>query len=367
MKKKIVITGIRGLPAHHGGFETFAEKLALELVKRGWTVKVYCQKIGPKKISTSFWKGIFCINIFIPNDGSLSTIFFDFKAIVNSLRYREYIVLTFGYNTAFINVLYRLFGIKNIINMDGIEWKRKRWSYTIKIWFYLNEKIAKYFSTHMIADHPEIKKHLNYFNFFSKKITVIPYGADLLNVKTSNNFLQYNLKKDQYAILIARPVPENSILEIVNSFTAKDRSVDLLILGDYKSDDTYHKQVLDQANEKVIFAGAIYDKKTLNELRSNALFYIHGHTVGGTNPALVEALGAGQAIIAHDNKFNRYVAKSAALYFDNEKSLGNVFDKLINNKKLINTLRMNAKRQFLDNYQWDTIIDQYEELLLKYL
>ncbi len=366
MKKKLIITGIRGIPGEHGGFETFAEKIAFELLKRGWTVKVYCQKKSSKKISSSFWKGIHCINIFLPNDGSLSTIIFDFKAIVNSLRFRDHIVLTLGYNTAIFNILYRFFGIKNIINMDGVEWKRKRWSYPIKMWFYLNEKIAKFFSTHMIADHPEIKKHLNSFGLFGKKITVIPYGADSINIKTSNNLLKKNLKKDQYAIVIARPVPENSILEIVKSFTAKDRNIDLLILGDYKSDDTYHKQVLDHANEKVIFAGAIYDKKTLNELRANALFYIHGHTVGGTNPALVEALGAGQAIIAHDNKFNRYVAKSSALYFDSEKSLVNIFDKLINNKKLINKLRINAKIQFLDNYQWDTIIDQYEKLLLKY-
>lgn len=367
-KKKICITGIRGIPSKHGGFETFAEKLALYLTKKGWSVTVYCQKVGPKKISISYWKKIRCINIFIPSESPTSTIIFDLKTIINSVKYRDHVILTLGYNTAVFNIIYRFFCIRNIFNMDGIEWRRDRWSFFVKLWFYLNEKIAKLLSTHMIADHPEIKNHLNAFNLFEKKITVIPYGADKVSqLIGKSNLSKFNLRKDKYIILIARPVPENSILQILNAFTKKHRDIKLLIIGDYKTNDSYHKSILDNANEEVIFAGAIYDKKFLNSLRFNALFYIHGHTVGGTNPALVEALGAEQAIIAHDNKFNRYVAKNAALYFKNEKSLSKIFDKLVKNKKLIIKLRINAKKQFLNNYQWDHILDKYEKLLLKYL
>jgi len=366
--KTIIITGIRGVPAEHGGFETFAEKLALYLISQKWTVYVFCQKIGNESFATSTWNGIKCINVQTKNSGSLSTILFDLKSIIYSLRYKDSVILTLGYNTAIFNIILFIFRRKNIINMDGIEWKRRRWGFLVKAWFFLNEQLAKIFSSHMIADHPEIKKHLNKPNLFNKKITYIPYGADFINISPETDLLfKYGVTRNKYAILIARPVPENSILEIVRVFSNKRRNISLLILGNFSPTNPYHQLTLDSASDQIIFAGAVYDKKIVNALRFHALFYVHGHTVGGTNPALVEALGAGQAIIAHDNKFNRYVAKSAALYFDDEKSLDNIFDKLINNKKLINKLRMNAKRQFLDNYQWDTIFDQYEKLLLKYL
>lgn len=368
MKKKLIITGIRGIPGEHGGFESFAEKLALFLSHNNWEVIVYCQKKGLQKNKTIVWNGINCRYIYMKKDNSLSTIFFDFKTIIDSLKYKKYLILTLGYNTALFNILYFFLLRKNIINMDGIEWKRERWSLPVKLWFYFNEKIAKLFSTHMVADHPEIKKHLNTFNLFNNKITIIPYGANALSIKSKTFILQkLNLSKNKYAILIARPVPENSILQVVRAFSLKKRDIKLLILGSYSKTNHYHKLVLNEANSNVVFAGAIYDQEMLSDLRSNALFYIHGHTVGGTNPALVEGLGAGQAIIAHDNKFNRHVAKSAAVYFYDEKSLDNIFDNLINNKILIKKLRTNAKSEFIKNYQWDYILDKYEKLLLRYV
>ena len=166
-KKKLIITGIRGIPGEHGGFESFAEKLALFLSHNNWEVIVYCQKKGLKKNNTVVWKGINCRYIYMRKNNSLSTILFDFKTIIDSLKYKKYLTLTLGYNTALFNILYFLLSRKNIINMDGIEWKRERWSLPVKLWFYFNEKIAKLFSTHMIADHPEIKKHLNTFNLFN--------------------------------------------------------------------------------------------------------------------------------------------------------------------------------------------------------
>ena len=253
-KKRIIISGIRGLPASHGGFETFAEKLSLQLTANGWDVIVYCQKRGEKLSTISTWKNIKLINFYLEKDTSLATILFDLRVVIDSLKYKKHIILTLGYNTALFNIIYFLFSRNNIINMDGIEWKRNRWSYPIKIWFYFNEKFAKYFSTHMIADHPEIKRHLNSFGFFGKKITVIPYGADLINVKTNKNLLKYNLKKNRYAIVIARPVPENSILQIVISFKVKDRGIYILIHGNYKRDEFYQIQVLIYATENLSIA-----------------------------------------------------------------------------------------------------------------
>ena len=158
-KKKIIISGIRGIPADHGGFETCAERLSLYLEERGWDVSVYCQKKGSKKTHKTKWNNINLINVYVSSNSAFSTILFDLKVVIDSLKFRDHIILTFGYNTAIFNILYRIFNIKNVINMDGIEWKRQKWGFCLKIWFYINEKIAKLFSNVMIADHPEIKKY----------------------------------------------------------------------------------------------------------------------------------------------------------------------------------------------------------------
>lgn len=363
MQKNISILGIRGLPAAHGGFEAFAEKLSLHLVKNNWEVTVYCQEEGDGAIYEKQWKGIKLVVIPVKNDGSLGSIIFDWKSIIHATRSNAK-VLTLGYNTAIFNIVYRIKGITNIINMDGLEWKRAKWSFPVKVWFYLNERIGCAVGNQLIADHPKIFDHLA-TRVSKNKITMIPYGAEFIATAEETVLEKFDLKAGNYAIVIARPEPENSILEIVKAFSIKKRNAKLLVLGRFDIENNgYHRKVFESASSEVIFPGAIYDMTTVNSLRFFARFYIHGHQVGGTNPSLVEALGAGSAVLAHDNKFNRWVAHKGGEYFVNEQDCAIKIDVLLSDNTKIARLKSESIRQFQEKFTWDKILKEYEDLLL---
>lgn len=365
MNNHIIILGIRGVPAKHGGFETFADYLCRYLVVRGWKITVYCQEEGEGPVYRSEWEGVQRIHIPVKINGPLGTIIFDLKSVVHSIRH-DGVFLTLGYNTAIFNLLHRLTGKKNIINMDGIEWKRQKWGLVAKTWFWFNERFGCWLGNHLVADHPSIADHLA-TRVPRSKITMIPYGGREILGAEEQILKEYGLQKDNYAILIARAEPENSILALVKAFSAQKRWVELVILGDYQPEiNTYHRQVIDSASDEVIFPGAIYELNRIAALRFFARFYVHGHQVGGTNPSLVEAIGAGNAILAHDNKFNRWVAKDGAVYFHDEESAKTVFNQLLTDDDMIMSLREASRANFKTNFQWNNILGQYEKLLLEW-
>lgn len=362
----VAILGIRGIPAQHGGFETFAEHFAVYLQQKDWQVTVYCQVEGTGEIYEDEWCGIHRVHIPVGQDGAKGTVVFDWQSTVHAAK-RKTPVLTLGYNTAIFCVLYRLMGIKNVINMDGIEWRRGKWSVLERAWLYLNEKLGAWLGNHLIADHPEIKNHLAQVTTASK-ITVIPYSADILKTADKTLLGQFNLEQNRYAIVIARPEQENSILEIVKAYSKVGRGMPLVILGNYTPDSNeFHKDVLDAAGDEVKFVGAIYDKDMVQALRFFSRFYIHGHTVGGTNPSLVEALGAGSPVLAHDNKFNRWVAGDGARYFSSEEECAVHISTLLIDDELISSMRSQSFQQIQNNFTWNKIHKAYEELLLEKL
>ncbi len=362
---KLQILGTRGIPAQHGGFETFAEHFSLYLKNKGWEVTVYCQEEGNGPRYDDDWKGIHRIHIPITQDGAKGTIVFDWLSTLHASK-RKIPVLTLGYNTAIFCFLYRLKGLKNIINMDGIEWHRGKWTFFERAWLYLNEKMGAWLGNHLIADHPEIKNHLAQFIFLDK-ITVIPYSADLLGSADITQLDQFALKPGKYAILIARPEPENSILEIVQAYSRQKRGMPLVILGDYNPDSNdYQKEVLDAAGNEILFVGAIYHQPQVQALRFFARFYIHGHTVGGTNPSLVEALGAGSPVLAHDNKFNRWVAGEGSLYFSTGTKCEAKISELIENDKLVSAMKAASIKQYTQNFTADKVHGTYEQLLMEH-
>ena len=359
---QLFILGTRGIPAKHGGFETFAEHLSIHLNTKKWEVTVYCQEDGIGPITSSEWNGIKRVHIPINQTGALGTIIFDLKATFHALK-KNGIFLTLGYNTAIINTLQRLKGQTNIINMDGIEWRRDKWGLIAKTWFWLNERIGCWVGNHLVADHPRIKDHLA-TRVRTDKITMIPYGGDeVLNADAA--LLQpYGLEPSGYSIVIARPEPENSFLEMVRAFSSKRRNHRLVVLGNFNpKQNDYHRQVMDAASDEVIFPGAIYDAPVVQALRFYCRFYLHGHRVGGTNPSLVEALGAGCAVIAHDNHFNRWVAGEEAAYFANEAACAQIFDRLLTDDTRLESMRAASRREFQARFTWEHILSQYEELL----
>ncbi len=361
MNKSIAILGTRGIPAAHGGFETFAERLSLYLVNKGWEVTVYCQEKGTGAIHESVWRGIRLVHIPVKQDNALGTIIFDWRSTLHACCEKS-LKLTLGYNTAAFSIFYRFKRLNSLINMDGLEWKREKWSVLEKIWLYINERLGAWFANHLIADHPEIKNHLSQY-VSSDKISMIPYGADEI-VKCDEELLhQFDLSPDSYALVIARPEPENSILEMVRSFSRRKRDCKLVLLGKYVPEQNeYHRRVMSAASDEVLFLGAIYDNQIVFGLRYFCRLYVHGHTVGGTNPSLVEALGAGAPILAHDNKFNRWVTKDRACYFKDEVECLMKFDHLLKNQNELDVLRNASCECFRNTFVWDKILNNYKKL-----
>lgn len=364
-KKKLSILGTRGVPAKHGGFETFAENLAIYLAKKGWEITVYCQELGSGKPYESRWNDIRRIHIPVRGEGPVSTIIFDYHATLHTRREASGPILTLGYNTAVFVLLLKSKHFKNIINMDGLEWSRKKWGPAEKAWLWLNEWIGCYAGDHLIADHPVMKGHLHSRNKHSM-VDVIAYGSNLVKEPPTSALRSLGLVPNEYLTIIARPEPENTILEMVRAFSKKQRGVKLVVLGDYKRSNQFHAAVLDAASEEVVFPGAIYDIEILHPLRYYSRLYVHGHTVGGTNPSLVEALGAGNAVIAHDNRFNRWVAGAAAVYFSDENTFEQELEAILGNSKKIAQLREASYARHAEAFSWNFILSEYESLISKY-
>lgn len=358
------ILGCRGIPAAHGGFETFAERLSLYLVGRGWHVVVYCQELGSGPVVRDTWHGVERVRIPVGGDGAVDTVVFDWRSITDARRQPD-LCLTLGYNTALFCLRLRLAGITNVINMDGIEWRRAKWSPLVKVWFWINDIAGCWLADHLVADHPEIAAHLRRRTRASR-ISTIVYGADAVHDAPTDALSTLGLAPGRYLVLIARAEPENSVLEIVRSFSRRQRDLRLVVVGDYAPEDAYASAVRAAAGPEVLFTGPVYAPGWLAALRSHALACLHGHRVGGTNPSLVEALGCGSAVIAHDNPFNRWVAQDAARYYRSEDDLDRELQQLPADAEALTALRQRSRQRFEAHFSWDAVLASYEALLLSF-
>ncbi len=364
-KPVLRILGIRGIPANHGGFETFAEQLALHLRDRGWRVVVYCQEDGEGAMHEDHWQGIERVHFPVKTGGAPGTMIFDWKAIAHAAQHGD-LCLTLGYNTALFCARLRLAGVPNVINMDGIEWSRAKWGKVAKTWFWMNDWAGCWLGNHLVADHPEICNLLQ-TRARPEKISTIAYGAPFVDAAPDESVRALGLVPGEYMTLIARPEPENLVLDIVKAFSARPRGVKLAVLGDYRDGNPYHRAVLSSASDEVMFLGAIYDKPKVQALRFHAAAYLHGHQVGGTNPSLVEAMGAGNPVIAHDNRFNRWVAGESARYFRGVKDLDALLTDVLSDRALLDDMGRGSRARFGQHFTWENILSQYERMLEQFL
>ncbi len=358
----VMILGTRGVPAKHGGFETFAEDLSQFLVHRGHRVTVYCQSSLGHALREDEWNGVH--RVFIPaHTHALGTVQFDWAATKDA-SLKEGVILTLGCNTAIFSVLYRMRGKPNAINMDGLEWRRKKWNKLQQLWLRFNEWTGARLANRVIADHPEIARRLK-IHTAPDKITTIPYGAEPVTSAPSHHLDSFGLSPKSYYLVIARPEPENSILEIVKAFSSTPLEASLIVIGDY-SDTTnrYQQLVRRAASPSVRFLGPLYDRALVRSLRFYAKAYIHGHQVGGTNPSLVESLAAGNAIIAHDNPFTRWVAGPGALYFANHEDLVRILASVARRPSQLLTMEKNSRERHQMQFSQEGILSRYESLLL---
>lgn len=360
------ILGIRGIPAAHGGFETFAAHFAPYMSDSGWTVTVYCQEeegvVGPQSW-TDTWADIERIHFQTRSRGALATIEFDLRCVLHVLG-RPGIDLVLGYNTAVFNVIQRLFGRRVIMNMDGIEWKRRKWGLAAKAWFWLNERIGARICTVPIADHPEIAAHLAAGG--CRRAVVIPYGAAPVTAAPVAPVEKLGLEPRRYFISIARIEPENSILEMVKAFGRADTGGKFVVLGRLTPDQNpYHAAIASEAGPDVIFPGAIYDQAVVQALRVHSLAYMHGHQVGGTNPSLVEALGAGAPVVAHDNRFNRWTAGEDQLFFADVDECAERMQRLAHETGLRDHLSTLARRRHAGAFTFPLVHGAYRDIMEK--
>ena len=251
-----------------------------------------------------------------------------------------------------------------IINMDGIEWRRAKWGSLAKAWFWLNDWLGCWLGDHLVADHPEIEAHLA-TRTRSNRITTIPSGATPAQDAPTAPLASYGLEPGQYLTLIARPEPENSILEAVRGFSCRRRGCKLVVLGNYSDEQWYHRAIQDAASDEVVFLGAIYDSDKVMALRRHCIAYVHGHQVGGTNPSLVESMGAGNAVIAHDNRFNRWVAGDAARYFTDGIAFDRMLTTLLGDEAALARMRQASQARFEAVFSWGSVLADYEALFLR--
>ncbi len=355
---QIAILGTRGIPNHYGGFEQFAEYLALGLVKRGHGVIVYNSHNHPYKENT--WNGVKLVHIFDPEYklGTIGQFIYDLNCIRNLKKHNLDIILQLGYTSS--SVWYKFFPDKPVVttNMDGLEWKRTKFGKFVRRFLLLAEKLAVKSSDHLISDSIGIQKYIS--QKYKVNSTYIPYGADFFDNPNESKLDNYSLSKYQYNMLVARLEPENSIEVILDGMVKSNTSKSFLVIGKHQTKYGEYLKNKYKPYGKIKFIGGVYDIDTLNNLRYFSNLYFHGHTVGGTNPSLLEAMASSSLISANDNDFNRYILGDDALYFTTSDEVAEQLnDTNILSKKNLDFI-INNNLKIKEQFNWQKIIDQYE-------
>lgn len=314
----LAIIGTRGIPNHYGGFEQLAQYLSVMLVRRGHQVTVYCSSLHPFK--HTLYEGVTLIHCFDPENyiGSAGQFIYDLNCIWHSRSQAYDVILQLGYTSS--SVWSWLFPkkAKIVTNMDGLEWKRSKYGKWTRLFLLQAEKWAARNSHFLIADSTGIQLYLK--NSLNVNASYIPYGADLVMQTDPSLINSYNVTPGSYFLIVARLEPENNIECIIKGYLSSGRSEVLIIIGSTRTPfGKYLKQ--NYASEQVAFKESVFDITHLNALRANCLLYFHGHSVGGTNPSLLEAMASGTAICAHNNVFNRSILEEDACYFSEEKDV----------------------------------------------
>jgi glycosyltransferase involved in cell wall biosynthesis len=372
-KNSIAIIGSRGIPNNYGGFECFTENISHKLVENGHDVYVSCEHPETKDFPDTF-KGVelFYFPIKHPKSAMLGMfyeVFYDVYSLLwASLRVDQIYIL--GYSAALFFFIPKLFGKKLYLNPDGFEWKRNKFDGFVKFLLKVNERMGSFWADRIIADSKGIKKY--YDKKYNMNAAFIAYGVnEMPKIEWDENKLPENFKEKvtinpSYWLVVARLEPENNIHTIVEGYVKSDTKKPLVIVGNFLSAD-YEKSIRDiidgaPEDKKVVLTGGIYNQTALNMLRQNCFGYFHGHSVGGTNPSLIEAMVMKNVILAHDNQFNNEVCDDTAIYFEGPEDLKLKIDNLDKNPENYLELKSKALTRVKKEYSWDKIVGQYTEL-----
>ena len=358
---KIGILGTRGIPNAYGGFEQFAQYLAEGLVKKGHDVWVY--NSSTHEYRKDEWRNIHIIYCQDPENkiGTAGQFVYDFNCLIDSRKRNFDILLQLGYTSN--SVLYSLWPKKsiNIINMDGLEWKRAKYNQPTKAFLRQAEKWAVMHGNILIADSIGIKDYLT--KKYNKQSIYIPYGATIFRSPDSSVLTEFKLEPKKYFLVIARMEPENNIEMIVSGYLQAPQPFPLVVVGNTKNKfGQYLKKKY--GHQSIIFTEGIYDPGKLNNIRFFSALYFHGHSVGGTNPSLLEAMACSCTIAAHDNPFNKAILTDCSKYFRSANDVSAIIDQLVQNNQFFQEAVAQNLEKIIQQYNWQKIIDAYESVFL---
>ena len=355
----------RGIPNNYGGFEQCAEFLSIGLVKKGHSVTVYSPSFHP--FNEQFYKGVQIIKKNSPQNifgKSASNFIYDYLCFKDETKKDFDIILQLGLITSALSIIFCKHRGKTIVtNIDGLEWKRSKWNKLIQSLTRLLEKYGVKYSDYLIADNLAIQDYL--FNEYNVESELIEYGTVPVNKPDLSYLQKYNMCKAKYIVTIARLEPENNLEMMCDGYINSKIKMPYYIIGNHLTD--YGDFLKDKYRGYGIkFLGGIYDKTCLDSIRYYSFCYIHGHSVGGTNPALLEAMAAKAFIIAHKNRFNRSVINDDAYYFNSAFDITKILKRnnlLLHKNKFI----YNNCKKIDQLYSWRIIVDKYEEYFLEIL
>lgn len=358
--------GLYGMPLpqlHFTGFETAFGEIAPRLVEAGNEVTIYCRGSHyPREIRVPEYKGVKMKYVPSPGGKSFHAVIATWFAVLHALVVGRYDVFFFvnvgmGHHAA----VCRIFGARVVMNVDGLDWERGKWGVFARAYFRSAARSAIRFCNRLITDAVAMREI--YLERFGKDTTMIAYGAYVESSEQPELVRKAGVEPGHYYLVAGRLVPENCADIIIEGFLATDSSKRLLIVGGANYESPFHRRLRDLATDRVVFAGHIHDQSLLKELYCNCFAYIHGHSVGGTNPSLLRAMGHGACVIANDTVFNREVLSEAGLYFaQDSSSVAESIVKVEGDSALVSELRQRASERIRAHYTWDKVAREYDEL-----
>lgn len=352
----IAILGTRGIPARYGGFETFAEELSRRLVERGHRVTVYCRR----RHSADTYHGVRLRYLPTIRHKYFDTVAHTLLSTLDLLLHRPQVALYCNAANAVFTWLPRLAGVPVALNVDGLERQRRKWNRLAQGWYRLSEWLATFCPTAVVSDARHIADY--YRQRYGKDTHFIPYGAETGKVATEAVLRQLGLEAGRYFLYVSRMEPENNALLVRESFERVETPLKLALVGDAPYAQEYIEQVRATRDARILLPGAIYGQG-YHELLSNCFAYIHATEVGGTHPALIEAMGRGALVLYLDTPENREAAGGAGIPFQPHGLGAKLELALAMSEEERDQWRRRALERVEERYRWEGVADAYEQLL----
>lgn len=359
----IAMMGTRGVPAAYGGFETAVEEVGYRLVERGHRVTVYTR--GSERTETVY-RGMRVVHLPALAVKQVETLSHTGASVMHAvMRRRPDMAFVFNAaNSPFIPLL-RARGIPVALHMDGLEWRRSKWGKAGRAYYRWAEEHGVRTADALIADAPGIAHY--YDDEFQAPTELLRYGAPILDIVPDEGVRGLGLEPDGYHLVVARFEPENHVLEIVKGYRASSATKPLVVVGaaPYSAEYTQAIYAAAEGDDRVRLLGGVYDQELLDALYAHAYTYVHGHSVGGTNPSLLRAMGAGTAVIAYDVTFNREVLDDDGWFFFGPDDIARRFADAEADPGQVTLLGTVSQERAKTVFRWDDVADGYENLAIR--